>query len=255
MDSYFTPYPDVNAILLRLLTEAQTVLGADFAGLYLYGSLSSGDFDPRRSDIDFVVVTRDALSDTTIQQLAALHERLAASGLKWAAKLEGTYITQAALRHYNPTDGPFPGVNEGHFTVAHHLSDWIIQRYVLRECGVVLAGPPPDTLIDPVLPDDIRTAVRGILREWWQPMLKDPALFRSPEYQAYAVLTMCRAMHALDSGTVVSKPAAARWAQSTLDRHWHALINFAVQWQPGVEVDHFEKMLEFVRYALNVALA
>ncbi|MFN8597265.1 MAG: DUF4111 domain-containing protein [Anaerolineae bacterium] len=249
-----TPHPDVNAVLLRLLTEAQAVLGADFVGMYLYGSLSSGDFDPHRSDIDFVVVTRDMLPHETIQQLAALHDRLANSGLKWAAKLEGTYLTQAALRRYNPADGPFPGINEGRFAVAHHHSDWIIQRFVLRECGVVLAGPPPHTLIDPVQPDDIRAAVRGILREWWQPMLDDPAQFRSTEYQAYAVLTMCRALHALDSGTIVSKPAAARWAQATLDQRWHALIEFAVQWQSGAEVDHFAEIAELIRYTLHVAL-
>lgn len=53
------------------------------------------------------------------------------------------------------------------------MSNWIIQRYTLRENGVVLAGPPPHTLIDPVQPNDIRQAVRGILRDWWQPMLSE----------------------------------------------------------------------------------
>ena len=52
-----TPYPSVNAILGMLLSGAQEILGNRFTGLYLYGSLSSGDFDPERSDIDFLVVT------------------------------------------------------------------------------------------------------------------------------------------------------------------------------------------------------
>ena len=51
-----TPYPDVNAVLHALLSDAQTILGNHLVGLYLYGSLASGDFDPGRSDIDFVVV-------------------------------------------------------------------------------------------------------------------------------------------------------------------------------------------------------
>jgi hypothetical protein len=38
---------------------------------------------------------------------------------------------------------------------------------MLREHGVVLAGPPPRTLIDPVPPSELREAVLGILREWW----------------------------------------------------------------------------------------
>ncbi len=52
-----TPYPDVNAVLRLLLEGAQPILGDHFIGLYLYGSLASGDFNPQTSDIDFVVVT------------------------------------------------------------------------------------------------------------------------------------------------------------------------------------------------------
>jgi hypothetical protein len=34
---------------------------------------------------------------------------------------------------------------------------WVIHRHMLREHGVVLAGPPPHTLIDPVQPDELLT--------------------------------------------------------------------------------------------------
>ena len=43
---------------------------------------------------------------------------------------------------------------------------WPIHRHVLREHGVVLAGPPIQTLIDPVQPDELREAVRGIAPEY-----------------------------------------------------------------------------------------
>jgi predicted nucleotidyltransferase len=52
-----TPYSDVNAVLQELLTAVQPILGRQFIGLYLYGSLAASDFHPNRSDIDFVVVT------------------------------------------------------------------------------------------------------------------------------------------------------------------------------------------------------
>ncbi|HTP07525.1 MAG TPA: nucleotidyltransferase domain-containing protein, partial [Anaerolineae bacterium] len=50
-------YPEVNAALRALLESAQAMLSDHFIGLYLYGSLASGDFNPRTSDIDFVIVT------------------------------------------------------------------------------------------------------------------------------------------------------------------------------------------------------
>ncbi len=137
-----TPYPDVNVVLDALLASAQDLLGDYFVGLYLYGSLASGDFDLLRSDVDFVVVTTDYLPEDLISALEEMHARLWASGLKWAAKLEGTYIPQNALRRYDPDAAPCPCVNEGRFYLARHESDWVIQRHILREQGVAWPGRP-----------------------------------------------------------------------------------------------------------------
>jgi len=247
-----TPYPGVNAVLHELLSRVQTILGDYFVGLYLYGSLASGDFDPHRSDIDFVVCTAKALPGEMLPALEAMHARMAASGSKWAAKLEGAYIPQRALRRYDPAEAPCPYLNEGRFRVGRLGSDWVIQRHILREQGVVVAGPAPQTLIDPVQPDDLRGAVLGTLREWWSPMLQspDPRLHGS-EYQAYAVLTMCRALYTLQHGTIVSKPVAARWAQERLGERWAALIERALAWRNGEPFEHLDETLDLIRYTLE----
>jgi len=52
-----TVYPEVNAVLQELLSGARALLGPRFVGMYLDGSLAIGDFDPGKSDLDFVVVT------------------------------------------------------------------------------------------------------------------------------------------------------------------------------------------------------
>ena len=88
----YTPHDDVNAILDILLKDVKEILDEQFIGMYLYGSLASGDFDPKSSDIDFVVVTKDILPDETISKLETLHKQIWSSGLKWAAKLEGAYV-------------------------------------------------------------------------------------------------------------------------------------------------------------------
>ena len=101
-----TPYPDVNAVLQTLLEGAQSVLGNHFVGLYLYGSLASGDFNPQTSDVDFLVVADTDLSEELIRDLEALHVRLWNSGLKWAAKLEGAYVPLARCAVTIPTQRP-----------------------------------------------------------------------------------------------------------------------------------------------------
>src|ERR1041385_3182077 len=135
-----TPYPDVNEILNLLLSSVQEILGHQFIGMYLYGSLSSGDFNPETSDIDFLVVSRDSLSEDKIAELESMHQHLWASGLKSASRLEGSYIPQKDIRRHNPDNTPCPTINEGRFYVDRHGSDWIIQRHVVREYGVILAG-------------------------------------------------------------------------------------------------------------------
>jgi predicted nucleotidyltransferase len=244
-----TPYPAVNEVLNLMLGRASAILGPQMVGMYLYGSLSSGDFDPASSDIDFVVVTETILEQEVISALEKMHTDLWASGLKWAAKLEGSYIPRNLIRRHDPDGPPCPSVNEGEFFVDRRGSDWIIQRHVIRECGVILSGPDPKTLIDPVSAAEIRQSVRGVLEEWWFPMLENPDWLskHGSEYHAYAVISLCRALHALRHGIIVSKPVAAKWAQTEFGE-WSALIEKALAAQAGSQPGFLEEALGFLRF-------
>jgi hypothetical protein len=245
-----TPYPGINKVLDLLLSGVKNILGKQLVGMYLYGSLSSGDFDPQSSDIDFVVVTEDVLPPETVSALEAMHKNIWASGLKWAAKLEGSYVPKGLIRRHDPHASPCPTVNEGEFFVDQRGSDWISQRHVMRECGVTVYGPDPKTLIDPVSPDDIRQAILGVLQEWWFPMLANPDWLRrhGSVYHAFAVITMCRALHAFKHGAIVSKPAAAKWAQAEFGAQWEALIEKALASQHGGGPGFLGEALEFIRF-------
>ena len=249
-----TPYPDVNKILDLLLARVQEILGNELVGMYLYGSLSSGDFNPETSDIDFLVVTTSTLSDKAIADLRSMHQRIWKSGGKWASKLEGSYIPKRDIRRHDPRSGPCPTVNEGKFYLDKRGSDWIIQRHVIREQGTVLMGPDPKTLIEPVSPKEIQSAVKGVLQEWWFPMLEDPSWLKNhgSEYHAFAILTMCRALHALKNGTIVSKPMAARWAQAELGERWSQVIERSLSQPAGTEDrDLYYESLEFMRFTME----
>lgn len=245
-----TPYADVNALLQDLLAGVREILTENFAGLYLYGSLASGDFNPASSDVDFVVATHHAIPAAQLPELEKLHEGLTAVHPHWAIHLEGAYLPLADFRRYDPAGGPYPHWHERRFYVAGQGSDWIIQRHVLREWGVRLAGPPPDTLIDPVTPDDLRRAVGGVLAEWWAPMLDDPTWLRQRLYQAFAILTMCRALHTLETGTIVSKPAAAQWAMEVENGRFSPLITRALAWPAEPQPDTLPETLDLLRYTV-----
>jgi hypothetical protein len=249
---YPTPYPDVNALLDTLLAGVQAALGNNLIGMYLHGSLATGDFDPDRSDIDFLVVIREQLSPEMVLALNEMHAQIAASNLKWSTNYEGSYIPKHAIRRYDPAHSLHMVIRvEGSFGMDEHRSDWVIQRHIIRERGIVLVGPSPKTLIDPVSPDELRLAALQLLEEWWLPQLDDQFRLRDSEYQAYAILTMCRALFTIESGKIVSKPEAAQWARQSLEEKWARLIDSALFWRKGVELDCLDQVLDFIRYTLK----
>jgi len=247
-----TPYPEIDALLNELWAGTQAILRDQWVGIYLSGSLAAGDFDPLRSDIDFVIITTGKLPAHLIQSLAALHTRLIGCYPVWGKRLEGPYIPLSSLRCYDPAAADYPSAQTGgSFGIDRQGIDGVIQRHILREHGVVIAGPAPQDLIDLVPPADLRRASAGILKEWWLPQLQDQHRLLERAYQAYAVLTMCRILYTLASGEVVPKPRAARWVQQSLEPRWTFLIERALTWQPDDDVNDLEETLGFIRYTLK----
>ena len=235
-----------------VLSGAREVLGEVFVGMVLHGSLASGGFDPLRSDIDFLIITREELPQETIAGLRDMHAGITASGMPWADHIEGSYIPLQALRRYDPARSAHPALRvDGSFEVDGHGPDWIIQRHIIREKGIVLAGPPVRALIDAVSPSELRRAQLGILREWWTPPFANPERFNSAEYQAYAVLTMCRALYLLEYGEVTTKADAAAWAQGELGEPWAGLIGWAVTWRRGMQAQRLEDSLALINFTLD----
>ncbi len=251
----FTPYDDVNAILGEVLTGVQVILGDNFVGMYLDGSLASGDFSYETSDIDFVVATARDVSAAQMAALAEMHGRIGQTDSKWAIQVEGAYIPLPALRRYDTHNATHPYIDRGASNLRwEHLDiDWVIHRYVLYNWGVALTGPPSRSLIDPVTPDELRQATADLLAYWWAPMLDDPTHLGRDGSRTYAVMTMCRALYTLQLGDVVSKPAAGRWALAHLDERWAALIESAMGWENGRPMSDSQETQAFIRFTYETS--
>ena len=146
-------------ILAELLEQVQIVLGKEFVGLYLHGSLALGDFDLVKSDIDFAVVTGNHLEAEMISKLKTLHEKLLEVHPETASMLEGAYIPSSMVRCHDFRAPAIPHVHGDAFYLAQLESHWVLNRAILRESGITLAGPTPNSLIDPISLEDRQSAV------------------------------------------------------------------------------------------------
>lgn len=255
-----TPYQDLNAVLQELLAGVRQVLGGNLVGAYLQGSFARGDFD-EHSDVDFLVVVEHELTAEHEAALQALHGRIYDLSSPWAQHLEGSYITAADLRRYNPTNAPLLYIDNTSRVLERSAHDNnLVMRWTLREHGVVLAGPAPRDLVDPVAPGELRQEVAADMRDWGAKILAEPQRLNNRWYQPFAVLSYCRMLYSLETGTVASKLAGARWAQAALDPQWSGLIGRAWDERPNPSLKarqpadpaDFHRTLDFIRYAISI---
>ncbi len=236
-----TDYPELNDVLQELVAEVRTILGDNFCGAYLQGSFAIGDAD-EHSDVDFIVATNGEITGEQLAALQSMHKRLYALDSPWAQHLEGSYVPKHALRHVDPARSPYWYLDNGASELVrdNHCNTAVV-RWSVREHGIVLDGPDPKSLVEPVSAAQLRTEARWVMDEFvaWahesQERFKD-TLGRGPDMsrwkQPYLVLSFCRLLHTLHAGVVASKRQAADWALHALDAEWASLIQKALDDRP-----------------------
>jgi predicted nucleotidyltransferase len=254
-----TPYPELNAVLHELVDSEQVILGETFAGAYLQGSFAVGEFD-RHSDVDFIVVVEDELDENQVLALQIMHERIFSLECEWARHLEGSYFPMDILRDYAQRSQPLWYLDNGHRSLIQDEHDnTIVVRWVVRERGVILAGPNPATLVEPIPVGALRQEILEGMNAWGKQILADPEVINSRFYQTFAVFHYCRMLHDLHTGFPGSKRAATEWAKANLDPVWRGLIDRAWDGRPDpalssrlpADPEDLKRTVEFVRYIIE----
>jgi hypothetical protein len=260
------PYPELPSVLCEFVAGVENELVENLVGTYLVGSLATGDFD-LDSDIDFLVVTKEELTDIVVRSLQAMHVRIHSLGSYPAQHLEGSYISLGLLNHSEAVGlQPLWYLDNGSTTLERSVHDnqWHV-RWVLRERGIALVGPAAKSLLGPIPVEAMRAEVAATIRrraDDFAAEIDGPLTYYNSRFgQSFAVLTCCRMLHTLQTGTVQSKLAGMKWAEQTLDPAWADLIQRA--WEEREGVRHCVKIrqladpralretLEFIRYAVR----
>jgi hypothetical protein len=226
--STFTPYDELNRLLVELTAAAREILGDSFVGAYLQGSFALGDAD-LFSDCDFLIPVHRPITPDQETALRALHDEIPTRAGFWTKHLEGSYPVIQELRSLDGLGRDWLYIDHGwrEMQWSTHCNTEVV-RWTVREYGVTLAGPDPRELVDLVPPE----ALRERMRENVVTLLPDLATWISIELawgQRYAVTTLCRILYTLTTARVCSKKAALLWAIDELDPRWSGLCRQALE--------------------------
>jgi hypothetical protein len=252
-----TPDPDLNAVLYDLATSVQAVLSDNFISAYLQGSFAVGDWDIY-SDVDFLVAIEHEVPGADVPALQAMHARIYNLESPWAKHLEGSYFPKEILKSGDPAKAPLLYLDNAHdHLIRSDHDNSPVVRWVVREHGITLAGPPPGEMVNPVSSDELRLEVLAVMHDWGEDIFAGRWQMNNRWAQPFAVLSYCRMLHTLQTGKVYSKPAGARWAKGALDKRWAGLIQRALDERPdpGLKVrqkadpEDLKSTAEFIKYA------
>lgn len=261
------PYARLREVLETFVAATQAELGQELVGIYLVGSLAVGDFD-LDSDVDFLVITRTELTERAASHLQALQVEIHGMDCYPAQHLEGSYIGLEDLNDWSTVgEKRLYYFDNGSTTLERsvHDNNWHV-RWILRERGITLVGPEPATLVRAIpvaaLLDEMSSALLSISRAFTEALERPLNFWNSRFGQSFAVLTACRMLHTLHTGTVASKKAGARWAKQHLGPPWAALIDRAWHEREGVrfgvkigqraDARRLDETVEFLEHALTL---
>jgi hypothetical protein len=192
--------PSDVALLLGALRDGLLARGG-LVGVYLYGSLATGDFSPARSDIDVVVILEHEPDRGATRALRKLHMGLAAPG-GIAARLHCLYV---------PAETAADPVRLRPYWFGNRMTQWrlkVMTRAELTAAGMAVYGPWPPPAITPVPAAEVQAAVRDEITGYWSRTARKRVCWLRDSWVDLGLTVLPRAEAVLTTGHLITKTEA-----------------------------------------------
>ena len=201
------------ALAARFVECARAALGDNLVGVYLHGSAAMGCYNPDVSDVDFIVVVRDAMTDA--ERRAFMRSVVS---LDAEAPGKGVEMSVVTARACSPFADPTPF--ELHWSRMHAAwyardpedyiqkmrgtdADLAAHFTVIRARGECLCGAPIGAVFAPV-------PSRAYADSIWDDVCgAEAAIAENP---VYLILNLARVLAWMEDGAVLSKREGGEWA-------------------------------------------
>lgn len=241
---------EIRAVLNRYTERLREEFGDRIVGVYLYGSLVNGTFDPESSDVDFLTVIRSRPEKEDIARIRQIHGEMCAFS-RFGRMLEGEYVGFGDMDGRMPA-GKYPyfayGKFQGYVALKHFA--W----FQLIEKGVTYYGVNFRDIAGEIEWNDVKDELVDRLSTYWPFAANWKTLL--DKWFALVVLSVCRIYYALENKSTTSKNNGGEYALSRLSKDWHRIILEALRIQkrtPGQslyrsKLSRWKDVRRFVRH-------
>lgn len=220
---------ELNEILSAIAQAYKAALGRRLTGIYLHGSIAFDCFHWRKSDIDFLAVVREPLSQAQKEALIGALLRLAPGAPPKGFEMSAVLLENC--RHF-----VYPTPFELHFSKAHmerareDLSEYCramngtdadlaAHFTVVRQAGIVLCGSPIADVFGDVPREAYLASIRADVQDAEDEINRDPV---------YIILNLCRVLAYMDSNLVLSKEKGGLWGTAHLPGQFVPVVQEAL---------------------------
>ena len=222
--------PQTDSLIRKFVGQTKSILQDSLVGIYLHGSLVMGCFNPRKSDIDLIIVVDRPLPDSVKRAYMDMVVGCSASGPEKGIEMS-VVLREVCSPFVYPT--PF----ELHFSAGHLKwyqddPDGYIQKMngtdkdlaahftIINKRGRCLYGAPVKDVFAEV-------PASCYMDSLWYDI--EGAEAEITESTMYLTLNLARVLAYKEEGLVLSKKEGGEWALRHLPPEYHPLIADAMR--------------------------
>jgi len=246
---------EIKSILDKMVEGFRNILQDNLVGIYLHGSLAMGCFNPKASDIDFLVVVRDKLEVETKRKIIDVILELSDSERMPEKDLEFSVIGQKYLKpfiyptpfelHYSKAWKRDYELDKVDYTKQNEDPDLAAHITITLNRGITLYGKPIEQVFHPIPEEYYISSLLYDVEDIPDNITNEPV---------YGILNMCRVLYYLREKVISSKDEAAVWALENLPEKFKDPVKQAILLYRGAidEVEwHKKELREFSDYMME----
>jgi len=224
---------DLKKFLGAIKADLPVLLKEKLQGIYIYGSLSYGNFGENRSDVDVAVVIKEKLNKAAITKIDNWFKQKKLKANRWHKRAEIDFIQLGDLKELKSNTIKTVRLAGGKLRKTAKMEGIGLDLVNLREQGIVIFGHSPKKIF-PKIP---RVFLKKALKEKYLHLKRNAPKWEKIDLwnQQFLVSQFCRVLYAVKNNyQAVSKKSATQWAIKNTPKKFVPMVRVTLK-----KIDNF----------------